>query len=191
MPNGFYVEVAKFITTMEVKSSIKFIDDPSKSTILSRYDVAFLYRIDQENDAFRFDIRKSTNLDEVMFNMESYPYMVDVGGFHGWTIYNFPCFMIEEEWAEREIDIKHELVVICPIYSIILAKVHGGYYKILQDIPFEIKKILEVKRKMMEDSIDINYKIIEDGMITDKKYYTIELPFINKQKTVDILNDTD
>lgn len=97
LPNGFYVEAAKFITTMEVKASIKFIENPDKSTILSRYDVAFLYRIDQENDAFRFDIRKSTNLNEIKFKMDSYLDMVDVGGFHGWTIYNFPCFMIEEE----------------------------------------------------------------------------------------------
>jgi hypothetical protein len=174
------VEVAKFITTMEVKASIKFIDDPAKSTILSRYDVAFLYRIDQENDALRFDIRQSTNLNDVKFNMDNYTVMEDVGGYLGWAIYNFPCFMIEEEQAEREMDIKHELVVICPKKSIILAKIAGGSYKIHNDIPFDIKKILEVKRKMMEDSIDINYKIIEDNIMTDKRYYTIELPFIDK-----------
>lgn len=77
-------------------------------------------------------------------------------------------------------EIKHELVVICPKKSIILAKIPGGEYKILSDIPFDIKKILEVKRKMMEDSIDINYKIIQDNFMTDKQYYTIELPFIDK-----------
>ena len=44
---------------------------------------------------------------------------------------------------------------------------------------------------MMEESIDITYKLIEDNFMTDKKYYTIELPYIDKQKTVNILNNTD
>ena len=32
----------------------------------------------------------------------------------------------------------------------------------------------------MEDSLDMNYRIIQDGIVTEKKYYTIELPYLNK-----------
>ena len=68
----------------------------------------------------------------------------------------------------------------------------GGFYKILSDFSYDVKLFMYKQRKMMEDSIDMNYRIIQDGIATEKKCYTIELPYLNKQKSiVSILNNAD
>ena len=48
-------------------------------------------------------------------------------------------------------------------------------------------------RKLMENSLEMNYRIIEDNFMTEKKNYGIELSpqFVNKSKTVSIVNNVD
>ena len=59
MSKGISLDAVKFITTAEVKSAQTI---GKTSNILEKYDVAFLYRNDPQNDSFNFDIRKSEDL---------------------------------------------------------------------------------------------------------------------------------
>ena len=59
LSKGISLDAVKFITTAEVKSAQTI---GKTSNILEKYDVAFLYRNDPQNDSFNFDIRKSEDL---------------------------------------------------------------------------------------------------------------------------------
>jgi len=153
--------------------------------------VAFIYRNDPANDAFGFDIRSSKDLRVIKFSLEENEEWIDVGGFNGWTSYNFPCLKVMEDRVESELDMKSEMVLICPKKTIVLEKKLTGQYRLIKNAKFDKMQVFDRDRKLIEDSLDINYRIIEGNFITEKRYYTVECPFMDKLKTVSILNDVD
>ena len=93
--------------------------------VLEQLDVAVIYRTDISEageDSFKFDIRRSSDLSDVRFSKDQNEEWIDIGGFTTWKAYNFPCFKLDEKYALEELDLKKEIIVICPKKTIILAK---------------------------------------------------------------------
>lgn len=75
---------------------------------------------------------------------------------------------MEEDEARRELDIKSEIVIICLKKSIVLTKLPDGNYRLLKDISHDAMQILDHKREMIEKCFRMNYKIIEDNVMTER-----------------------
>ena len=112
--------------------------------------MVLFYRNDAHNDNFKFDIRNSYDLSDVKFEREKCQGWVDIGGFQGWAVYNFPALKICSEQAKEEMGIANEIVMICPKKTIALSKDKNGEYSLIKDLSSAEMQILDSKRKMVE-----------------------------------------
>ena len=68
---------------------------------------------------------------------------LDVGGRKNWRKYAFPAFKFSQEEAMEQLDVNHEVVLVCPFQTIVLGKASDGTYRKITNLRIDKMQILD------------------------------------------------
>ena len=117
LPEKISADIIKFIQARSFSAPIAYVTEEERDNYVKDLDVIVIYRNDdkENNETFGFDIRSLHDLSLVKYRRaNTKKEWLDVGGRKNWRKYAFPAFKFSQEESMEQLDVNHEVVLVCP-----------------------------------------------------------------------------